>query len=77
MLGMKKAEVIAGIRSRVERCARLAQSTTDARAAAILRAMAEEGEADIARLMNEDEDEDEDEDKRKDRGNGAGDDRVS
>lgn len=56
MLIMEKTEVIAGLRSRVERCTRLARSTTDARAAAILRAMAKEVEADIVRLMNRDED---------------------
>jgi hypothetical protein len=50
---MDKAELIAKMRSRVERCARLAQSTTDDRAAAILRTMAEEGEADIARLLSD------------------------
>ncbi len=55
MVPMDKAELIANIRSRVDRCARLAQSTTDPRAAAILRAMAEEGEADIARLLREDD----------------------
>jgi hypothetical protein len=54
---MEKAELIAKMRSRVERCTRLARSTTDARAATILRAMAEEGEADIARLLNEDAEE--------------------
>jgi hypothetical protein len=54
---MDKAELIATMRSRVERCARLAQATTDERAAAILRAMAAEGEADIARLLSEDQDE--------------------
>ena len=55
MLIMDKSEVIASMRSRAERCTRLAQSTTDARAAAILRAMAEECEADIARLLKQDD----------------------
>jgi hypothetical protein len=46
-------DVIANIRSRVERCRRLAGMITDAQAAAVLRQMAEEGEADIQRLQAE------------------------
>lgn len=41
---------IANMRSRVEMCRRLAKTITDQRAAAILRQMADEGEADIKRL---------------------------
>jgi len=44
---------LANIRARVTQCRRLAESITDARAAAILRQMAEEGEADIARINAE------------------------
>jgi hypothetical protein len=44
---------IANMRSRVEMCRRLAQTITDQRAAAILRQMADEGEADIKRLQAE------------------------
>lgn len=43
-------EFVANIRSRVERCRRLAASTTDRRTAAVLLQMAEEGEADLAQL---------------------------
>ena len=43
-------ELIAHMRARVEKCRRLAGMITDQRAAEILRKMAEEGEADIARL---------------------------
>jgi hypothetical protein len=45
---------IANMRSRVEMCRRLAQTITDQRAAAILRQMADEGEADIKRLQEGD-----------------------
>jgi len=41
------------MRERVERCRRLAATITDSRAAAILTQMADEGEADIARLEAE------------------------
>ena len=41
------------MRARVAQCRRLADTITDAKAAAILRQMAEEGEADIARLEAE------------------------
>jgi hypothetical protein len=43
-------ETIANMRSRVERCRRLAKSINDIRTAAILRQMADEIEADIAML---------------------------
>ena len=43
-------ELIAHMRARVEKCRRLAGMITDQRAAEILRKMAEDGEADIARL---------------------------
>ena len=41
------------MRARVAQCRRLAGSITDARAAAILRQMADEGDADIARIEGE------------------------
>jgi len=44
---------LANMRARVAQCRRLAVSITDARAAAILRQMADEGEADIARIESE------------------------
>ena len=50
---MERAELIAKMRSRVLRCRQLAGSTTDSRTATILRSMADEGEADIARLLAE------------------------
>jgi hypothetical protein len=43
-------DVVANIRARVERCRRLAASTTDRQVAAVLLQMAEEGDADLARL---------------------------
>jgi hypothetical protein len=45
--------VIAKMRARVAQCRRLAATITDTRAAAILRQMADEGEADIKRLEAE------------------------
>jgi hypothetical protein len=42
--------LIANVRDRVQRCRRLAAATTDRRAAEILLQMADEGEADLARL---------------------------
>jgi predicted DNA-binding protein (UPF0278 family) len=45
------SDLISHMRERVERCRRLAEMITDERAAAILRQMAEDGEADIARLQ--------------------------
>jgi hypothetical protein len=41
--------IIAKMRARVAQCRRLADTITDAKAAAILRQMADEGQADIAR----------------------------
>lgn len=43
-------EVIENIRSRAERCKRLASMITDKRAIEVLREMAREAEADIERL---------------------------
>lgn len=45
-------DVVANIRSRVERCRRLAASTTDRQTAAVLTQMAEEGEADLEQLLS-------------------------
>jgi len=50
---MEKAEIIKKMRGRVEQCRRLAASTTDKRTAEVLRQIAEEGEADIRRLLAE------------------------
>jgi hypothetical protein len=50
---MDRAELLAKMSDRVRRCRRLADGTTDERTATILRAMAEEGEADIARLLED------------------------
>lgn len=50
---MELNELAAKMKARVQKCRRLAESTTDARTAKILRAMADEGEADIARLLAE------------------------
>lgn len=46
-------KTIANMRSRVAKCRQLADSTTDARVASILRQMADEGEADIRRIEAE------------------------
>ena len=43
-------DVIANIRARIAQCRRLAELITDDQAAAILRQMAEDGEADVRRL---------------------------
>lgn len=43
-------EVLKRMKARVAQCRRLAEATTDARAAKILRQMADEGEADIKRI---------------------------
>lgn len=43
-------DVIANIRSRIERCRRLASMITDKRAIEVLLEMAQEGERDIERL---------------------------
>jgi|GraSoiStandDraft_4_1057263.scaffolds.fasta_scaffold00008_154 hypothetical protein len=50
---MDEGEIVAKMRARVAQCRRLAAATTDPRAASILRAMAEEGEADIRRILEE------------------------
>jgi hypothetical protein len=42
-----------GMRARIAQCRRLAASTTDARTRDVLIQMAEEGEADLKRLMAE------------------------
>jgi len=47
-------DVVANIRSRVERCRRLAASTTDRQTAAVLLQMAAEGEADLDQLRSGD-----------------------
>ncbi|HEX4695703.1 hypothetical protein [Sphingomonas sp.] len=46
-------ELVAHIRSRIERCRRLAAATTDRQAAEVLMQIADEGEADLARLAAE------------------------
>jgi len=46
-------DVVANIRARVERCRRLAASTTDRQVAAVLLQMADEGDADLLRLSSE------------------------
>jgi hypothetical protein len=48
-------EVIAKMRARVEQCRRLARTTNDSRVAETLRQMANEGEADIAKLEAEEQ----------------------
>ena len=50
---MDRAELINKMRGRVEQCRRLAKGATDARTAQILNQMADEGEADILRLLDE------------------------
>jgi len=50
---MENAELIAKMRGRVEQCRRLARSTTDDRTRKVLNQMADEGEADIERLLAE------------------------
>jgi hypothetical protein len=47
-------DVVANIRARIERCRRLAASTTDREVAAILLQMAQEGDADLERLATGD-----------------------
>jgi hypothetical protein len=49
-------DLIGKIRGRVEQCRRLARSITDEHASTALNKMADEGEADIARLLAENED---------------------
>ena len=46
-------EVITKMRARVEQCRRLARTTNDVHVAQVLRQMADEGEADIAKLEME------------------------
>jgi hypothetical protein len=46
-------ELIAKMKSRVAMCRRLADGTTDERTARILRSMADEGDADIARMLQD------------------------
>ena len=46
-------QLIAKMRARVEQCRRLSQSIADEHASAALRQMADEGEADIERLLAE------------------------
>jgi hypothetical protein len=43
-------DVLKRMKARVAQCRRLADATTDARAAKILRQMADEGEADVKRI---------------------------
>ena len=50
---MERDELIAKMRARIIKCRRLADGTTDLRTAKILRSMADEGEADIARLLED------------------------
>ena len=45
--------MISHMRARVEQCRRLAEMITDERAAAVLKQMAEDGEADLKRLETE------------------------
>jgi hypothetical protein len=50
---MELEELIVKMRARVAQCRRLANGTTDTRTASILQGMADEGEADIERLLKE------------------------
>lgn len=50
---MEQNELIAKMRGRVDQCRRLADAATDTRTALTLRGMADEGEADIKRLLEE------------------------
>ena len=49
------AQIVAKMRARIEQCRRLADTITDPRAARILLQMAEEGEADLARMQADEE----------------------
>ena len=51
--GMERAELIEKMRGRVAMCRRLAKATTDRDVAKTLNEMADEGEADIQRLLTE------------------------
>ena len=53
IVALMDGDVIANIRSRVERCRRLAASTTDRQVATVLLQMAEEGETDLRRLESQ------------------------
>jgi hypothetical protein len=46
-------DIISNIRSRIDRCRRLAASTTDRQVAAVLLQMAVEGEADLMKLREQ------------------------
>ncbi len=50
---MDRDEIIRKMRGRVEMCRRLARSTTDQNVAQVLIQIADEGEADISRLLAE------------------------
>lgn len=50
---MERDEIVKKMRGRVETCRRLAKSTSDQRTVDILNQMADEGEADIKRLLAE------------------------
>lgn len=52
---MEREDLIRKMRGRVEQCRRLARSTTDSATAAVLNQMANEGEADIERVLKENE----------------------
>jgi len=55
---MENDELIKKMRGRIEQCRRLARSIMDDQAAAVLNQIADEGEADIERLLAEGRDED-------------------
>ena len=46
------AQIVAKMRARIEQCRRVADTITDPRAARILLQMAEEGEADLAKMQS-------------------------
>ena len=46
-------DIVSNIRGRVARCRRLAASTTDRQVAAVLLQMADEGEADLQKLLEQ------------------------
>jgi hypothetical protein len=50
---MERDDLVRKMRARVETCRRLARSILDERAARTLNEMADEGEADIARVLAE------------------------
>ena len=50
---MERSDLIKKMRARVDQCRHLAKTTTDERTAQILRQIADEGEADIERLLAE------------------------